>query len=139
MSETRLRIRPLLAVALGAVVTGLGHLYLRRWRRALGWLLVTVGTANLVVPESALDALASGGQFPFLASLPLLAISTLSVVDAYVVAVNAEFRAGETTDTESDSERDCPNCGRSTDRELDFCQWCSTPVEARSDGTETRN
>jgi len=40
MQRSTSQKRPWLAALLGALVTGFGHLYLRRWRRAVGWLAV---------------------------------------------------------------------------------------------------
>lgn len=41
-TETSKR-QPWLAFLLEALVTGLGHVYLRRWRRSAGWILRAVG------------------------------------------------------------------------------------------------
>lgn len=45
--------------------------------------------------------------------------------------------ATATTETKGDHSEEvvvaCPDCGRQTDDELDFCQWCATPLEAEAD------
>lgn len=57
------RKRPWLAAALAFPVTGLGHLYLRRWRRAAGWLLL-VGAATVVLtPGVAGSSVLVGASF----------------------------------------------------------------------------
>jgi len=47
-------------VLLAALGTGFGHLYLRRWTRAVGWVVLAVGTTVLFVPETAVEAFATG-------------------------------------------------------------------------------
>lgn len=120
--------RPWLAALLGALVTGLGHLYLRRWLRAFGWIVLATITADLFVPEQALAGLQSfvlqgAGSPPSLVSLaPLLMVSLLSVVDAYFMAVLANRQQAIEAQTR------CPSCGREVDEDLHFCQWCSEPL-----------
>jgi len=43
-------------------VTGFGHLYLRRWRRAVGWLAVLFAVSYVFVEPAAIEALAAGGR-----------------------------------------------------------------------------
>jgi hypothetical protein len=38
--------------------------------------------------------------------------------------------AGSTSREPAPSTTDCPHCGRGTDAELDFCQWCTEPLDA---------
>lgn len=120
--------RPWLAAVLGAVLTGAGHLYLRRWLRALGWILLATLTADLFVPSGTLAALESfvltgtGTPPDFAALAPLLMVSFLSVVDAYFMAVLANRQAAIEAQTR------CPSCHREVDEELAFCQWCSEPL-----------
>ena len=120
--------RPWLAAVLGAVVTGAGHIYLRRWLRALGWLLLAALTADLFVPDGALVALQSyvltgtGTPPDFEALAPLLMVSFLSVLDAYFMAVLANRQAAIEARTR------CPSCHHELDEELAFCQWCSEPL-----------
>ncbi|ODR82503.1 hypothetical protein BG842_21370 [Haladaptatus sp. W1] len=119
--------RPWLAVVLGVVVTGLGHAYLGRWRRAVAWLSVDLGVATFVTPEATLQALATGAQFPTAELVPIFAVTSISIADAYLLA----HRAGSNSpsDGESETERACPHCGRSAEPELEFCQWCSTRLD----------
>ncbi|WP_135828491.1 zinc ribbon domain-containing protein [Halorussus halobius] len=145
MSQTTSRKRPWLAVLLAAVATGLGHLYLRRWRRALGWLAVLFGTTALFVEPATLDALANGEAVNVGAIAPVLVAGSLSIADAYVLARAhnsarlASEAAGDATldgDVSTGEARDderpaCPDCGRDLDPELDFCHWCNTEVGGR--------
>ena len=128
MGRTRSRTRPWLAAVLGVAVTGLGHLYLRRWVRALGWLLAVFATGTLFVSDAALQAFAAGERFPIVELLPVVAVSTLSVVDAYLLAVSERFGA----DFDDEERTVCPDCGRPADDDLEFCQWCSTRLDDRS-------
>jgi len=78
--------RPWLAALLGTLATGLGHLYLRRWKRGLGWFAAAVAVSGLVVPPEAARALLSGSGADLTTLAPLLAVGVASVADAYVLA-----------------------------------------------------
>jgi len=128
--------RRLIAVVLaagGAVlgVAGVGHAYLRAWRRALVWFLsaLFLGVSLLLVgiegdpPASLFDL-----PTPVLGALAFLFL--LSVIDAYLVA-------GNTDRTREDDRGNCPHCGRETDPELEFCSWCAEPLpDAGDSGTD---
>ncbi|WP_225336457.1 zinc ribbon domain-containing protein [Halomicrobium urmianum] len=129
MRESTSRKRPWLAALLAAVITGLGHLYLRRWRRALGWLGVAFAATVLFVDPGALEAFASGQAVDPLAVAPTLVVGALSVVDAYLVA-SAQNALARRTTTEDGQFTHCPNCGRELDSDLEFCHWCTADVEA---------
>jgi hypothetical protein len=143
MEQTR-RKRPWLAAILGAVATGLGHLYLRRWQRALGWLLASLTTMFFFVPTSAintLDAMMWGTGSVSVPSLdllialfPLLAVGAASVLDAYLIA---RTNNRQLLEQQLGIER-CPDCGRPIDPDVSFCQWCATPrdTDDRSESTE---
>ncbi len=127
---------------LGLVYPGLGHVYLRRWLRALAWFVLAAATAALVVPPSAFEAFDANGveglleaseSFGLEVTLSLLAVRALNVADAYLVAVRdaaakaaAEAMAGEA------AAENCPNCGGELDAELDFCPWCTMRFERES-------
>lgn len=118
MSETRGK-RAWLAAVLAATVTGLGHVYLWRLRRALGWLTIAVAVGFLTLPQG-LDPGAAGTEV-----LPLLGVSVVSTVDAYRLA----RATGTDAATDPDTAPDCPNCGRDLDPDVDFCPWCSTRLD----------
>lgn len=124
MRQSMSRKRPWLAALLGAVATGLGHLYLRRWRRAVGWLAVLFGVTALFVEPEALNAMATGEAFDPLAVAPTLVVGLLSVLDAYVLA-RAQNEVARRTATPDEELVHCPNCGKEVDPDLDFCQWCT--------------
>lgn len=136
MGRSISRKRPWLAALLAALCTGLGHLYLRRWRRALGWLTALVAAAVLFVDPAVLEALANGTPVDPLSTLPLLVVASLSVVDAYLIAqaqndlmraVGSQSRVPP--QARMDGEQSCPNCGKELDTDLDFCHWCMTEFE----------
>lgn len=139
MARLSLRGNPFIAAVLGTVVTGLGHLYLRRWLRALGWVGVTIAVSALFVPEAALSALASGTLTNPLAVVPVVLISAASAFDAFRIAAGKRansVEARERTDTETDGTETtvvCPACGKDVDPELGFCHWCSTEFEVVDD------
>jgi len=133
MGRVSLRNNPLLAALLGTVVTGLGHLYLRRWLRALGWLGLTVAASVLFVPET-ISALSLGTLTDPFSTLPIVLISAASALDAYLIAkakvqfdgVQAASGAGPTGGHKSPP---CPACGKPVDPDLGFCHWCTTEFE----------
>jgi hypothetical protein len=144
--------RPWLAALLGVIATGAGHLYLRRWLRALGWLALATTVTIVFVPEAALTSAGNGNPVPLEPFVPTLIVTALSVLDAYLVAkvtnrLNASLETTETSTenspsraTESttgdgptarsddDDHVDCPHCGKPLDPELQFCHWCSTDI-----------
>lgn len=151
------RKRPWLAALLGTLVTGLGHFYLRRWKRGLGWLLAAVAVSAVFVPPEAARALleGSGGDFGTLA--PLLAVGVASVADAYVLArlrqqethdgvesgASSSPALGETdavtggdgveTHAAAEADAECPECGKGLDPDLDFCPWCTARLTGDAD------
>jgi hypothetical protein len=134
MARTSLRNNPLLAALLSTAVTGLGHLYLRRWLRAVGWLVVTIAASVLFVPESTMSAISSGTFSDPLSILPIVLISGASAFDAYLIAkieTRAEdVQAGTTAgQAEADESPPCPACGKPVDPDLGFCHWCTTEFE----------
>ncbi|WP_144799068.1 zinc ribbon domain-containing protein [Halorubrum depositum] len=155
----RSRRRPWLAALLALVVSGLGHAYLRRWARALGWYVAVTATLVVIVPDAAVERLIAGDAPPIADVAPAVLVVAASVIDAYVLALrnNREYdreeraaervESGATTPPSSaaspadrsdgsavdrDREADavsCPHCGRDTDPAFDFCQWCAEPVD----------
>jgi hypothetical protein len=140
MARTSLRNNPLLAALLATLVAGLGHLYLRRWLRASGWLGVTVVASVLFIPESTMSAISSGTLSDALSILPIVLISAASAVDAYLIAkIRARTEEAGTSSTVGTTEADespvCPACGKPIDLDLEFCHWCTTEFQL-VDGTE---
>jgi len=127
MSRTLSRKRPWLAAVLAALATGLGHLYLRRWRRALGWLAVIAITNYALVDPGTLDELARGTVTDPLAVMAMFLVAALSVADAYLLA-RAQNAIVRMTVTSDGRLTHCPNCGEELEGDLDFCQWCATEV-----------
>ncbi len=131
--------RPWLAALLAVLATGLGHLYLRRWRRAFGWLAVSFLVTALFVEPAAVDEFVTGNWTPdtLLAIAPMLVVVGLSIVDAYLLAraQNLGTRPSSLSDGDTVS---CPHCGNELDPELEFCHWCTNPVaDAEHDRTES--
>jgi hypothetical protein len=144
--EQRKAKRPWLAVVLAIPVVGLGHIYLRRWARAVGWFFAVIG-ASYFVPNEDIEALnaASGAVLTgagniaalptpdYVALAPVFAVVALSIVDAYLVArnQNAQYRAQQAAAAAGNAETvvECPVCGREVDPELDFCHWCTTKLK----------
>lgn len=122
--------RPWLAVLLAIVYPGLGHLYLREWIRAVLWFGLIVSASMFLLPaESVPQSLSVGAMvesaraIPLEVSLAVLAISVLSVADAYWLATR------QRPEPTAEGTRTCPNCGKDIDEDLDFCHWCTTRLE----------
>jgi hypothetical protein len=153
--------RPWLAALLGTLATGLGHFYLRRWKRGLGWFVVAVAVSAFFVPPEAARALLSGSGGDIATVAPLLAVGVSSVADAYVLARmsqhetpgRADDRSSAASGTESGfrdgsavaagsagagqvsgaADAECPECGKELDPELDFCPWCTTRFDEETE------
>ena len=136
------RRRPVVAAVLALAVTGLGHAYLRRWSRAIAWLLA-IATAAVVLMGTFVDSnVTNVWELPLTVLGPLAGLSVLSAIDAYRLATRAgtpdasERGGAEGVPAEGESVQ-CPNCGREVDPELDFCHWCTQPLsfDAESGGS----
>jgi hypothetical protein len=126
-------------------VAGVGHAYLREWRRAVAWFTFVLGV-ELVLLSVFADPTAvvgSGSSTPSLSALaatasalpstvtgPLLVLLVLSTVDAYRLALSSGGVGPEAGPT-------CPYCGQEVDPELDFCQWCTGKFETSPAEAET--
>lgn len=121
---------------LALALAGLGHAYLRRWRRAAVWfaaiLLTGIGLASLFAPPSA----TSVTEFPLKVVLPVLALFALSAVDAYRLAKRG-VRTVASRQAATEETIRCPNCGKETDPEMAFCQWCAEPLDGSDEESTT--
>jgi hypothetical protein len=132
MSDTG-RKRPWLAAVLAFIYPGLGHVYLREWLRAVLWFGLVVSTSTLLVDGTATAPLEEGisldtilavsANVPLEASVALLAITLLSMADAFWMAT----RENEATEVVEGTS--CPNCGKELDADIDFCHWCTTELD----------
>ncbi|MFB6105449.1 MAG: zinc ribbon domain-containing protein [Halobacteriaceae archaeon] len=138
--------RGLVAALLAFVYPGVGHLYLREWRRALGWFLASFLVGAVVVLVGAPDAmhavesqgLSAMSQVQDALSttelLPVMAIRALNIADAYLIGARGRApgrRDGGVTDAADGPT--CPNCGKELDEDLDFCPWCTTRLDGEAD------
>lgn len=140
------RYRPYVAALLGMLVTGLGHLYLRRWLRAVAWIALAFAISVAFVPESTAVAVLSGEQVDPITLLPGLLVGLASALDAFRIArqeraqadrraaTNEVFSGAEQVTAEpaadADGETiDCPACGKPVDPDLGFCHWCTTEFQ----------
>ena len=153
MDSARRRVVVTALVALGGAmigVPGVGHAYLRRWKRSLLWLTVTLGAGIMLisyyVPEpTTLDPF-DFGAIPMEVRLTLFVITAVSVFDATLLAYLDGQQSEELTPTSDavpgDSDEggvSCPHCGKTTDADLDFCTWCTEPLttDDNHDGAAT--
>jgi hypothetical protein len=132
MGDTRRRA--LVAALVGAVgsvigIAGVGHVYLREWRRAVAWFALVLGAGLALITTFADPQTATPSTLPVEVTAPLVVLFVLNTLDAYYVASRsvepAEATAGDT----------CPSCGRETDASLEFCPWCAEPLEATETST----
>lgn len=146
MADTRRRA--LIAALVGVLgasvgIAGAGHVYLRRWRRAVAWftLVIAIGVALVFAfadPTSV--SMSNPGALPTEVTGPVFALLFLSTVDAYYVAARSR---------RDDSGPRCPRCGGELDVQVTFCPWCAAELDSRPidvdtielaelDGTETK-
>lgn len=120
---------------------GVGHAYLKQWRRSLVWFLLGLGSAIALlfyhVENPAAIDIADPAAVPTEVTIPLLIIITLSVLDAVFLSISLSREQAE-QDARVDAGADpetaaqlptCPNCGKEVDPELDFCPWCTIEFE----------
>ncbi|WP_244605193.1 zinc ribbon domain-containing protein [Halorussus halobius] len=130
--------RPWLGALLSFFLPGLGHGYLREWLRSAMWFAFAMSAVLLFVefPDAAATGTESLGaavdaaieatnDVPLEALLPLWVVRVFSAVDAYWMALQRD-------PDDEDGER-CPACGKPVDADLDFCQWCTTPLPERDE------
>ena len=134
MSSRWIRRRSIIAAILAFLYPGLGHLYLRTWLRAIAWFGLAIVTAMLVIPESAVTAFQNSGidgllqasrSFPIEATVSLMLVRMLNVVDAYLTGLRT---AGEGPGQTPEGPT-CPECGKELDEDLDFCPWCTARLD----------
>lgn len=139
MSQSISQKRPWLAALLGALATGFGHLYLRRWRRGFAWVGVLFAVTVFFVDPAIVEALANRNAVDPIAIAPILLVGSLSAADAYLLAHvhNAATRLPVTSDGQLTH---CPNCGKELDMDLEFCHWCTTDLsEVDESSPDTRD
>jgi len=129
--STRNEKRPWLAVVLAFLYPGLGHVYLREWLRALVWFFLIITSSTLLIPETAVptelsvEALVAATEaIPLEAALALVSITVFSMVDAYWMAKQRNHDSAVAEGTT------CPHCGKDVDPDLEFCHWCTQPLQA---------
>ncbi|SDZ88876.1 hypothetical protein SAMN04488065_1024 [Haloplanus vescus] len=105
----------------GAVfgIAGVGHAYLRRWKRAVAWFSLVLGAGLVLVTSFANPATATVSTLPLRVTVPVGVLLALNTVDAHRVARGMDTPEGES----------CPSCGRTLDSELEFCPWCAGSPE----------
>jgi hypothetical protein len=112
---------------------GLGHAYLRAWRRAVTWFLVwaavTAALVELPSPSLTVEGLLRAARqlFGALGGLELVPSLVLSAVTAFAM-VDA-FRMADEPELDDGTPR-CPDCGKEIDEDLDFCPWCTAELDA---------
>lgn len=130
------RTRAFIAAVLATIYPGLGHIYLRTWFRAFAWFGLSILTAAVVIPPDVVSATEAGDlgavieasrSLPTDAFLAILAVRVLNVVDAAWLGLQ------QRSPSRGSEGPTCPNCGRELDADLDFCHWCTTPLDGGAD------
>lgn len=132
--------RALVAALLGMLgasfgVAGVGHAYLREWRRGVAWFTFVLG-AFLVLVSVFTDTSTPTdvNSLPVVVLAPVVVLLSLSVFDAYYLA-----RRGPTSRSNPDAVT-CPHCGGEVDADLQFCHWCTEPLSSTQPGeSQIRN
>ncbi|MFC6988098.1 zinc ribbon domain-containing protein [Haloplanus sp. GCM10025708] len=127
-----MRRRALMAALVGAVgsvlgIAGVGHAYLREWRRALAWFTFVLGAGLVLVATFADPQTVTPASLPVEVTVPLVVLFVLNTFDAYQLAsrTSSSARAADA----------CPTCGREIDPTLEFCPWCAEPFETADEAT----
>ncbi|UPV73009.1 zinc ribbon domain-containing protein [Halorussus limi] len=135
MTRTNSEKRPWLGALLSFFLPGLGHVYLREWLRSAMWFAFAVSAVLLFVSPPETVAASSSVSAAFDAAmeatrglgwqelLPIWVVRLFSAVDAYWLALQHE--------PAEEAAEQCPYCGKPVDEDLDFCQWCTTPLPER--------
>ncbi len=128
--------RPWLAVILTIVIPGLGHLYLRLWKRALLWLGLSLLASVLFVPDGVVPESFSVEGFlevsqtvPTEGAVVVLAVSAFCMLDVYLMARYLNSQSTQTAEGTQSRQQNCPNCGKELDPDITFCHWCTTELE----------
>lgn len=135
VTSTTSEKRPWLGALLSFLLPGLGHVYLKEWLRSAMWFAFVISAILLFVPlpdtatngatsmKAAFDAaMEATRDLPLRTLLPIWVMRTFSAIDAYWLALQ------RTAEPEGEQ---CPACGKPVDDDLDFCQWCTTPLPER--------
>lgn len=112
------RFRPWIAAVLALVLAGLGHAYLRRWARALLW-LVTIAASSVLLHSlhdvEPANPITSPGAVPLDILVPLTFLIGLSAVDAFLIgreqATSGETEAADRIAAEQRVSGDSPDVG----------------------------
>ncbi len=130
MSETTERERtrhPVVAAALGVLVPGLGHAYIRARIRGLLWAALFLVSLVVLAPAGSLaDPISTDLLGDLYTESPdmvlfLFAVWIMNAIDAYLTANR------QRQDTREANA--CPHCGEPVDDDLEFCHWCTTRLD----------
>lgn len=124
------RFRPWIAAVLALVLAGLGHAYLRRWARALLW-LVTIAVTSVLLHAlhdvEPANPVTSPGAVPMEILVPLTFLIGLSAVDAFLIgreqSTGGEREPSEHLSVDQDVAGESSELGspdRSPDKNVDF-------------------
>lgn len=116
--------RPWLAAVLGLMITGLGHLYLREWTRALLWLAMATLAAVFFVPDGAIADTA------IVDLIPIMVVVVMSVIDAYLLGRQHNRRLAVA------QRQRCPHCGKEMDLDVSFCWYCAAELPRAHEPSE---
>lgn len=119
-----------IAVGLSILYPGLGHIYLRKWIRALAWFSIALLAAMLVMPVELVEATETEGLSVLLETSEYLSLEAITALFAIRIlnAIDAAIIAIKPTKVEQGGNN-CPNCGGELDDELDFCPWCTARLD----------
>lgn len=117
--------RRVTAVLLSVLYPGLGHAYVRSWRRALLWYLGGFGVLLTASPELLTSALGTQGIDALLRASQQVSVETLVVVVLGMRALGtADVWLLLSRRSKDGGATHCDSCARQHDPEIDFCPWC---------------
>lgn len=97
-------------------------------RRALAWVGILFVVSVALAGPGVLETYLSTSQADTASMLPVLVVLGVSAVDAYLLAYAHNGFDLSGTAPEDDPVR-CPNCGKQLDTDLEFCHWCTDPID----------
>lgn len=120
------------AVFLSILYPGLGHAYVRSWRRALCWYLGGFGLLLVASPELLAAVFGTQGVEALLEASRQIPVETLvAVVISVRVLGTADVWLLLTRRARSDGKAHCESCARESDPDIDFCPWCLDAAEGQ--------
>lgn len=132
-------IRAISAAILSIIMPGAGHVLLRDWARVIlfGGLYV-LGVYFFVPIEPLMAAESMGAMMETMETETSMVNQFFLMFIVLFATVDSTFRALGLPPTSSGNNDGptCPACGKELDKDLSFCHWCTTRLEAPEEDSD---